>query len=86
METVTLHLDEATLACAKRLAARYRCSIEELVRKLVSDQAAVEPATGSDLIGYLADEPDLADKVMEDVYRTRATQTLRTPTDGSCSS
>lgn len=37
----------------------------------------------ADLVGFLADEPELADRIMEDVYRTREAQSLRTPPNGS---
>lgn len=48
--------------------------------------APAGPDEASDLVGLLADEPELVDQIMEDVYRTRAIQPLRTPSNGSSNS
>jgi hypothetical protein len=36
----------------------------------------VEPRE-SGLVGLMADEPDIVDQIIDDIYRTRETQTLR---------
>ena len=80
MDTITIQLDEGTLARAKQLAAARRCSLDELLRSLIAESAAADAA---DLVGFLADEPELADRILEDVYQTRERQSLRTPPHGS---
>ncbi len=79
---MNVQLDDATFAIAQELAAARHCTVEELVRILISKEQ--DPASGArDLVGFLADEPELVDKILEDVYRTRETQSLRMSTNGS---
>jgi len=79
---MNVRLDDATFARAQELAAARHCTVEELLRDLVLDGRVATNCT-SGLVGLLADEPELVDQILEDVYRTRETQPLRTPPDGS---
>lgn len=83
MNPATITLDAATLARAEKLAAQYHCTVEELLRHLVQEKAVPERPASGDIVGFLADEPELVDRIMDDVYRTRETQTLRMPPNGS---
>lgn len=71
MDPTTIRLDDMTLAAAKQLAADCHCTVEELVRDLVAEKASSRKAPEGDLEGFWADEPDLADRIMDEVYRTR---------------
>lgn len=73
MKNPTIHLDEATLARAKQLAAERHCTVEELLRRLVEESSATEPPGAEDIVGILADEPEVVDEIMDDIYRTRET-------------
>ncbi len=86
MDTPMIQLDEATLARARQLAAAGHCTVEELLRKLVTEKAVAECESAADLVGLLADEPELVDRIMDDVYRTREIQRLRTKPNGSSDS
>lgn len=83
MSTAAITLDEATLARARQLAAQCHCTVEELLCSLVQERSQAAQPAGDDLIGFLADEPEVVDLIMDDVYRTRETQALRTPANGS---
>lgn len=56
---------------------------DALVRNLVAEETVSATDEAADLVGFLADEPELVDRIMDDVYRTREGQSLRTPTNGS---
>lgn len=77
MNKTTIELDETTTNRARKLADLRHCTVDELVRHLISE-APIDTAEG-DLVGMLADEPELVDQIMQDVYRTRESQGLRTP-------
>lgn len=83
MDTRAIRLDDQTLAQAAQLAASRNCTIEELLRSLVAKEIDSGSGNTNGLVGFLSDEPELADQIMEDVYRSRATQSQRTPRNGS---
>jgi hypothetical protein len=63
------------------LAEQRQCTVGELIVALVSEQGAAPPPLPP-FVGLFANEPELMDQVMEDVYRTRETQQLREGNDG----
>jgi len=88
---ISIQLDDDTVTRAQRLAAARQCTVEELLRELVAATeartATNEPTPAADgecgLIGMLADEPELVDQLLEDIYRTRETTPMRLPLDKS---
>jgi len=87
---ISIQLDDETVTRAQRLAVARQCTVEELLKQLL---AASEPKpqahaneqsdTGEcGLIGMLADEPELVNQLLEDIYRTRENTPLRLPVDG----
>ena len=78
---MTLQLDQPTMERARTLAELHHCSVEQLVATLVRDQ--FEQAAGTKgLVGLMSDEPELMDRVMDDVYATRASTPLRSGGNG----
>lgn len=86
MTTPAIQLDAATLAKAEQLASERHCTVPELLRSLVEQTTTAPPQVAGDLVGLMADEPELVDQIMDDVYRTRASQKLRADSNGSGSS
>ncbi len=84
---ISIQLDDETAARARQLASSRHCTVEELLKQLVAATAsnpqalATEPADteACGLIGLFADEPELIDKIMEQIYHDRATLPLRAP-------
>lgn len=76
MRTIELELDDRTLELAERAARVQQCTVGELLRdlleKLPGDRSQADP-----WLGMLADEPDLADFVLESAMTARETQPLR---------
>ncbi len=67
---------DAGIQALVALAAERHCTVGELIAAQVRDKGAA-PAQLPLIVGMFADEPDLMDEVMADVYRTRETQSLR---------
>lgn len=88
---ISINLDDDTAARARQLANARHCTVEELLKQLVAASEPSPPARASEpadtgecgLIGMLADEPELVDQLLEDIYRTRENTPLRLPVDGS---
>jgi hypothetical protein len=77
MESINLSLDPQTLQWARQLAEVRGCTIDELFASFVLQHKHTgEPSDG--LIGSLSDEPELVDAILDDVYKTRESQQLRT--------
>jgi hypothetical protein len=80
MSTDELHLDELTLARAKRLAEERNVSVEEIVAKAI-ERFTVAPRsdnpTQDSMIGLFSDAPDLMDRVVEEAYQARERDPLR---------
>lgn len=63
------------------LAELRQCSVGELIVALVRETGKA-PNPLPNFVGLFAAEPELMDRVMEDVYQTRETQTLRSNGNG----
>lgn len=74
-------IDPQLLERVQRLANERRCSVDELLGKAL-DQMERPGGSPSSLTGLFADDPDLVDKLMDDVYRTRERGQLRSTSDG----
>lgn len=81
MPTVERELDDRTLELAERAARAQRCTVEQLVRDLLEKLASSRQVEDR-WLGMLADEPDLADVVVESAMAARETQPLRQPQRG----
>lgn len=81
MSTDELHLDELTLAKAKRLAAEKNISVEELVSEAIERYtvAPSEAAPPKNIIGAFADQADLLDEIVEEAYQNRERRPFRAP-------
>ncbi len=78
METVELQLNPQTLARARQLAIRRRCTLEELIEEIVkqfstAEETVLEVGKKMDdpILGMFADEPELMDEVLEDIMNSR---------------
>jgi hypothetical protein len=81
LATEPIQIDAELLERARRLAKERHCSIDEIIREALNkiERPSQQPRP---LIGLFADDPSLADKVLDDVYRTREQGTLRQPNHG----
>ncbi len=62
---------------ARRIAARQQCSVADVFERAL-DKLDPDLQGGDSIIGLFADEPELADQIMEDVYRNREQGKMRT--------
>jgi hypothetical protein len=76
MGTFELQLDEQTLERARQIAACHHCTLEELIKEIISRLGEAE-GVNDPLLGMLAHEPELMDQVMESVIRAREEHPLR---------
>ena len=76
MATEPVPIDERLLERARQLAAARNCSVDEILEQAL-DRLESPQASGNSIIGLFADEPELADRIIEDVYQTRESSTLR---------
>jgi hypothetical protein len=67
---------DAGIQALVALAEERNCTVGELIAAHVRDTGAA-PSQLPLIVGIFADESDLMDEVMADVYRTRETQSLR---------
>ena len=81
MATEPAPIDERLLERARQLALARNCSVDEILEQALDRLGPPSPASES-VIGLLADEPELADRLIEDVYRTRESSQLRRPGHG----
>jgi hypothetical protein len=81
MATLQLHLDEETLARARRLASSRQVSVEELLAEAL---ARMETSTEEDdpILGMFADVPELLDEIVEEAMQAREQHPLRAGGDG----
>ena len=79
--TEPTQIDAQLLERARRLADERHCSVDDILREALNRIESPLQSTKS-LIGLFADNPNLADEVLEDVYRTREQGTLRPPSHG----
>ena len=76
MERIQVELDEKTLARARALAERRRCSLDQLIKDFIEQET--KPAGPSDtVLGMFADEPELLDEVVEAAMQARERDPLR---------
>ena len=81
MQTVELELDDRTLELAERAARARQCTVGQLFRDLLEKLPSSRPLADP-WLGMLADEPELADSVLEAAMTARETQPLRQPDRG----
>lgn len=79
MSTDEIHLDEQTLARAKRLAQERNVSVAAIVSEAIErfSIAPSEPSNGKDIIGAFSDCAELLDKIVEEAYQARERYPLR---------
>jgi len=77
MVSIQIQLDEGTVGRLRSLAEARHCSIEDLLRDLLT--GGCEPAGTSTvpLLGMFADAPALIDEIVEAAMKDRAEQPLR---------
>ncbi len=76
MQRIELELDEKTVARARQLAERRNCSLNQLIKDFIEQEA--RPATSADtVLGMFADEPELLDEVIESAMYARERDPLR---------
>jgi hypothetical protein len=66
---------------ARKLAEASHCSLDEILEQALDQMEHPTPSSQA-LLGLFADEPAIADKLMEDVYRSRELGVLRLPNQG----
>ena len=76
MERIELEVDAETLERARRVAASRHCTIEQLLRDLITELGPAKD-TADAFLGMLADEPELMDQVVESAMRAREAHPLR---------
>jgi hypothetical protein len=76
MEQIELHLDEQTLARARRLAKSRHSTLEVLLAALIERLDEAE-TVGDPLLGMFASEPELLDQVVESAMQAREEHPLR---------
>ena len=81
MRTVELELDDRTLELAELAARTRQCTVGQLFRDLLEKLPLSRPL-GDPWLGMLADEPELADSIVEAAMAARETQPLRQPHRG----
>lgn len=81
MSTDELHLDELTLARARRLAEEKNITIEEVFSKAIERYSVSPPesAPPKNIIGAFADQADLLDEIVEEAYQNRERRPFRAP-------
>ena len=81
MRTVELELDDRTLELAEHTAHARQCTASQLLRDLLEKLPSRRPQ-GDPWRGMLAEEPELADIVVEAAMAARETRPLRQPHRG----
>jgi hypothetical protein len=81
MRTVELELDDRTLELAERAARARECMVGQLLRDLL-ERLSSNRQVADPWLGMLADEPELADFVVESAMAAREMQLLRQPHRG----
>lgn len=81
MRTVELELDDRTLELAEQTARARQCTVAQLFRDLL-DKLPSNGPRADPWLGMLADEPALADIVVEAAMAAREMQPLRQPHHG----
>lgn len=76
MQTIELNLTDETAERIRRLAEARSVTLETLIEEFVARHE--EPSTTKDLLtGMLADEPELADSIVESAMEARERDPLR---------
>lgn len=76
MRRIQLELNEETIERAQRAADEAHCSVGELFTRLL-EQVAIQAPGPDPLLGMMADEPELIDRVLESAMKARADRILR---------
>jgi hypothetical protein len=72
-------LDNSTVETARKLAAANGCTLGEFADALLRQAAPGEVNTEDRVLGLMADDPDLMDRVVEVVRHSRENASLRLP-------
>jgi hypothetical protein len=76
MASELVPLDAELLKRLRRLAEKRNTTIDDVVATAI-DRLEPRPSKASRLIGLFADQPELVDAILEDVYRDRREGRLR---------
>jgi hypothetical protein len=81
MATDNLEIRPEVLDRLRRLAEQCGCSMEDVLERAL-DKIEPPKTDGHSILGLFADEPQLADEILEDAYRDREDGRLRISDDG----
>jgi hypothetical protein len=81
MATGPAEIRPEVLDRVRRLAEECHCSMDEVLQR-APDQIEPPRPSAKSVIGLFADEPLLADQILDDVYCTRENGKLRLPDHG----
>jgi len=81
MGTAQLTVDPELFNKLSAMAEERHCTVGELIAALIREQGNAPPPFPP-FVGLFADEPELMDQVMEDVYRTRQSPLRSEPSNG----
>jgi hypothetical protein len=70
MGTAQLSVDAELHRRLAEMAEARHCTVGELIAALIREQGSAPPPVPA-FVGLFADEPELMDQVMDDVYQTR---------------
>jgi hypothetical protein len=81
MATEPVEIRPEVLNRLRRLAEECHCSVEDVLERAL-DKIEPPKSGARSILGLFADEPQLADEILEDAYRNREEGCLRVPDDG----
>jgi hypothetical protein len=81
MATEPVEINPELLERARRLAEQSHRSIDDILQEALDRMERPSKPQGS-IVGLFADEPELVDQILDDVYRTREQGQLRLPDHG----
>lgn len=81
MGTAQFTVDPELFNKLTALAEERQCTVGELIATLIHERGSA-PSPLPPFVGLFADEPELMDQVMEDVYRTRQSPLRSEPANG----
>jgi predicted transcriptional regulator len=80
MATIPVRIDPKLLERVQQLAEKSHRSVDDILQEAL-DRLEHPTETRPSLVGLFADEPELVDQILDDVYRTRE-QGLRASDNG----
>jgi hypothetical protein len=81
MRTAQLTVDPELFNKLTAMAEERRCTVGELIAALIRERGSAPPPVPP-FVGLFADEPELMDQIMADVYRTRESPLRSEPANG----